>query len=46
MPHSLRTLTPYVEIMEHGENYLRPPPDMIKGEEQYEVEAIQAHQCN
>jgi hypothetical protein len=33
-------LTPYVETMEHGENYSRPPPDMIKGEEQYEVEAI------
>jgi hypothetical protein len=31
---------PYVETMEHGENYLRPPPDMIEGEEQYEVKAI------
>jgi len=36
-------LTPYVETVEHGENYSRPPPDMIEGEEQYEVEAIQAH---
>jgi hypothetical protein len=33
-------LTPYVETTEHGENYLRPPPDMIEGEEQYEVEAV------
>jgi hypothetical protein len=37
-------LTPYVETNEHGANYMRPPPDMIKGEEQYEVEAIRAHQ--
>ena len=36
-------LMPYVETMEHGENYSRPPPDMVKGEEQYEDEAIQAH---
>jgi hypothetical protein len=33
-------LTPYIETMEHGENYLRPPPDMIEGEEQYEVEVV------
>jgi len=39
-------LMPYVKTMKHGKNYSRPPPDMIKGEEQYEVEAIQAHQCN
>jgi hypothetical protein len=26
-------LTPYIETMEHGENYSRPPPDMIEGEE-------------
>jgi hypothetical protein len=36
-------LTPYIETVEHGENYSRPPPDMIKGEEQYEVEAVRAH---
>jgi len=39
-------LTPYVETMEHGENYSRPPSDMIKGEEQYEVEAIWSHRHN
>jgi len=36
-------LTPYVETNEHRTNYTRPPPDMIKGEEQYEVKAIRAH---
>jgi hypothetical protein len=36
-------LTPYVKTVEHRENYSRPPPDMIEGEEQYEVEAIRAH---
>jgi hypothetical protein len=33
-------LTPYVKTKEHGENYSRPPPDMIKGEERYKVKAI------
>jgi hypothetical protein len=37
-------LTPYVETKEHGENYSRPPPDLIGGKEQYEVEAIKSHQ--
>ena len=37
-------LTPYVKTKEHGENYLRPPPNMIEGEEQYKVKAIRAHQ--
>jgi hypothetical protein len=36
-------LMPYVETNEHGTNYMRPPPDMIKGKEQYKVKAIQAH---
>jgi len=36
-------LTPYVETKEHGENYSRPPPDLIDNEEQYEVEAIRSH---
>src|SRR5216683_2768951 len=36
-------LTPYTETKEHGENYTRPPPDMIEGEAEYEVEAIRAH---
>lgn len=36
-------LTPYHENPAHGSNYLRPPPDLISGEEQYEVEAIVNH---
>src|SRR5216684_8252821 len=36
-------LTPYTETKEHGENYMRPPPDMIEGEAEYEVETIRAH---
>ncbi len=35
---------PYVETKEHGENYMRPPPDMIEGEVEYKVEAIRTHQ--
>jgi hypothetical protein len=36
-------LTPCVETKEHGENFSRPPPDLINDEEQYEVEAIRSH---
>ena len=36
-------LSPYLETTVHGLNYTRPPPDLIEGEEQYEVEAIQGH---
>ena len=36
-------LTPYSETKEHGENYSRPPPDLVGGGEQYEVEAIRSH---
>src|SRR6266851_2540699 len=36
-------LTPYVETKEHSKNFMRPPPDMIEGEVEYEVEAIRAH---
>jgi hypothetical protein len=31
-------LTPYKETEEHGANFLEPPPDVIEGEEEYEVE--------
>ena len=34
-------LLPYRETREHGENFPRPPPDLIEGEEEYEVESIQ-----
>ena len=33
-------LTPYHETKAHGANYLKPPPDVIEGEEEYEVEKI------
>ena len=36
-------LTPYVEMPSHGPNFTRPPPDLIDGEEEYEVEQIRAH---
>ena len=33
-------LTPYRETEFHGPNYNRPPPDLMRGEEQYEVEQV------
>jgi Chromo (CHRromatin Organisation MOdifier) domain len=36
-------LTPYVETNAHGPNFTRPPPDLINGEAEYEVEAIRNH---
>ena len=36
-------LTTYKETLEHGPNFLRPPPDLIDGKEEYEVEAILGH---
>ena len=33
-------LTPYKEMATHRVNYTRPPPDLINGEEEYEVERI------
>jgi hypothetical protein len=36
-------LTPYCETPEHGPNYIKPPPELIDGHEEYEVEAILAH---
>ena len=33
-------LTPYHETKMHGENYLRPPPELVDNEEEFEVEAI------
>ncbi len=37
-------LTPYSETKEHGENYSRPPPDLVGDTEKYKVEAIRSHQ--
>src|SRR6266478_2264126 len=36
-------LNPYHETDAHGPNFTRPPPDLIEGEEEYEVEQIVAH---
>ena len=33
-------LTPYIETQAYGENYPQPPPEIIDGEEEYEVEMI------
>ena len=33
-------LTPYRETTMHGINYQRPPPDLVDGEEEYEVERV------
>jgi hypothetical protein len=33
-------LTPYHETTEHGPNFPAPPPDVIEGETEYEVERI------
>ena len=33
-------LTPYHETELHGPNFMKPPPDLIDGEEEYEVEEI------
>jgi len=39
-------LSPYHKNNVHGPNYMRPPPDLIEGEEEYKVEAIIAHQSS
>jgi hypothetical protein len=36
-------LTPYVETPAHGPNFTMPPPDIIEGEAEYEVERIIKH---
>ena len=33
-------LTPYVETKLHGPNYPEPPPDIIEGEPEFEIEQI------
>ena len=36
-------LSPYSETPTHSPNFSWPPPDLIEGEEEYEVESIKAH---
>jgi hypothetical protein len=33
-------LTPYCKTITHGANYQRPPPDLVEGVEEYEVERV------
>src|SRR5579863_8880869 len=35
-------LSPYQEMLEHGQNFTEPPPDLIDGEQEWEVERIVA----
>ena len=39
-------LSPYQETAAHGPNFSQPPPDLIDGEEEYEVERIFNHRCH
>ena len=36
-------LTPYIETTVHGSNFLWPPPDIVDGQEEYEVKQIVSH---
>ena len=36
-------LTPYVETSAHGPNFVRPPPDLVGDQTEYEVEAVINH---
>jgi Chromo (CHRromatin Organisation MOdifier) domain len=36
-------ITAYTKTPSHSPNFMRPPPDLIDGEEEYEVEQICAH---
>jgi Chromo (CHRromatin Organisation MOdifier) domain len=38
-------LTPYKEMAEHGGNFMQPPPELIEGQEEYEVEQIMNSRC-
>jgi hypothetical protein len=37
-------LMPYIKNEVHGPNFLKPPNEIINGEEEYKVEAIIGHQ--
>jgi len=36
-------LSPYKENFVHGKNFPAPPPDLIEGEEEYEIKKILCH---
>ena len=37
--------TPYRETKTHGENYRRPPPELVDNKEEFEVEAVLDSRC-
>src|SRR6266568_2895227 len=37
-------LMPYSETKEHGENFIKPPLDLIDGQEEFEIESMIGHQ--
>lgn len=39
-------LSPYVETIQHGPNYISQPPEIIDGHEEHEVEAILHHKTS
>jgi len=42
-------LTPYIKTESYGPNFSHPPPDLIMGENRYEVETVRKHcqfRCN
>jgi len=39
-------LSPYRKTPLHSPNFSQPPPDLIDGEAEYEVELIRSHQCH
>ncbi len=39
-------LSSYCETNTHGPNYSRPSPDLIEGEEEYEVKRVINYQCS
>jgi hypothetical protein len=36
-------LLPYHETTTHGPNFSQPPPELVNGEEEYQVEHIMGH---
>ena len=41
----INLLTPYQEMLMHGANYQHPLPDLVDGEEEYEVKKVVDSQC-
>ena len=36
-------LKPYIKTETHGENYMRPPPELLEEQEVYKIETIVKH---